>query len=343
MLANGADSGHIIQFKYPALLFLGDATLILAKTACGIAQWRARDCIGQFSLPGCSVDLQLPEIRPGNAAILGAKSMIIGVANDGGVISKHWEPAIIEALEAGLDIVSGLHERLDKRPRFVEHATRNGCRLIDLRHCDGPNIVGTGIKRTGRRLLTVGSDCAAGKMFTALAINEELQKRGIDSRFVATGQTGILISGSGVSVDAVVSDFLSGAVEALSPVADEHHWDIIEGQGALSHPSYAAVTLGLLHGSQPDVLVLCHDASRDTLDGYPDRSISDFERQIRMYEETAHVTNPNARCIGMSLNTSGLTEIAANNLIIKFEKNLGISCVDPIRTGVTRLVDSYDW
>ena len=194
---------------------------------------------------------------------------MIGVANTGGVIKSNWVPSLLAALEAGLDIVSGMHGRLRESRELKSTAERLGRQLIDVRQPPAGIPVATGRKRSGMRLLTVGTDCALGKKYTALALAAAFGKRGVDADFRATGQTGIMIAGSGMPMDAVVSDFLAGAAEMLSPDAHPAHWDVIEGQGSLFHPAYAGVSLGILHGSQPDVIVLCHEPGRTHLLGYP--------------------------------------------------------------------------
>ena len=174
---------------------------------------------------------------------------------------------------------------------------------------------GTGHKRTGQRLLTVGTDCAVGKKYTALAIEKEMRARGVDADFRATGQTGIFISGRGIAVDSVVADFISGAAEWLSPAAAPDHWDVIEGQGSLFHPAYAGVTLGLVHGSQPDAMVLCHDLARTGIADYEGYAIPSYEACFETYLAAARLTNPRARFAGISLNTSQLDEEAAERAI----------------------------
>ena len=157
--------------------------------------------------------------------------------------------------------------------------------------------------------------------------------RGIGATFRATGQTGIMIAGAGVAIDAVVADFVAGAAESLSPANDPAHWDVIEGQGALFHPAYAGVTLGLIHGSQPDALVLCHDPSRRCMDGYPDHPIPSLDSAMRQYLTAAAVTNPTARFVGISLNTSGLDGGSRRKLMASLRDDFGLAVVDPILDG----------
>jgi uncharacterized NAD-dependent epimerase/dehydratase family protein len=188
----------------------------------------------------------------------------------------------------------------------------------------------------------VGTDCALGKKYTALAIAKAMVARGLKADFRATGQTGILISGRGVAVDAVVADFISGASEALSPANSPDHWDIIEGQGSLFHPAYAAVTLGLLHGSQPDALVLCHDPTRQFLNGFPHFPVLSPEQALPPYLSAARLTNPGATFVGVSLNTSGMSAFEAQETLKKTSHSLGLPCVDPIRTGVEPIVSRLE-
>jgi len=324
----------------PYLLFLGDASdQLAAKTAEGVAHWRSSDCVGQMRLPGCNADLHLPDLTIAEAAKLGALTLLIGVANRGGRLSELWMPHLREALATGMDIANGLHNRLADVPELAELAASHGQKLFDVRHSSVTFDVANGKKRTGKRLLTVGTDCSVGKMYAALALEQEMQRRGIRASFCATGQTGILIAGGGVSVDAVTADFISGAVEALSPDQEPDHWDVIEGQGSLFHPSFAGVSLGLLHGAQPDVLVMCHEPTRKYMRGLPEYPLPSIENCIAANEAAARLTNPNATCIGISLNTAALDEAEALELLVEIEARTGLPCVDAVRTGVARLVD----
>jgi uncharacterized NAD-dependent epimerase/dehydratase family protein len=324
----------------PYLLFLGDAPdQLAAKTAAGVAHWRPSDCVGQLRLPGCNADLGLPDLTVAEAAAQGARTLIVGVANRGGRFSESWRRELRLALEVGMDIASGLHNRLVDMPELVHIAKRLGRRLIDVRHPSREFDVATGRKRSGKRLLTVGTDCSVGKMYTSLALEQEMRARGMKATFRATGQTGILIAGNGVPVDAVVADFIAGAVEALSPDNDPDHWDVIEGQGSLFHPSFAGVSLGLLHGAQPDVLVMCHEPNRAHMRGVPGYPLPSLEVCIAANEAAARLTNPDATCVGISINTAILTEADAGRLLREAEDRLGLPCVDAVRTGVAPIVD----
>ena len=326
--------------KKPYLVFLGAcADESYAKTGIGINDWAGQDVVGQRRFPECAIDLGVPELTQQEAAANGARSFVIGVAPVGGQLMKSWRPEIIRALEAGLDIVSGLHEQLGEDAEFAAIAAANGCTIHDVRRNDRAFIIGNGKKRSGLRLLTVGTDCALGKKYTALRLAKSLTDSGVKATFRATGQTGIMIAGAGVAIDAVISDFLAGAAEALSPDNDLDHWDIIEGQGALFHPAYAGVTLGLLHGSQPDALVLCHNPVRKHIVAFPDYPLPSLTQAARRYVEAARLTNPNAKIVGVSLNTSKLDDRAAQHAAQAAEDELNVPAMDPMRFGVENVVE----
>jgi uncharacterized NAD-dependent epimerase/dehydratase family protein len=323
------------SLRKPYLLFLGDVTLKSdAKTGFGLRDWCPADVIGQWALPQATVSLGLPVIAPTEAAARGAGSLLIGVAPVGGQLPESWVPTLVQALDAGLDIVSGMHTRLESHPALAAAAARSGARLVNVRHSDGPLPTGTGRKRSGLRVLTVGTDCALGKKYTALALTKSLQACGAKASFRATGQTGIMIAGDGIAIDAVVADFIAGAAEQLSPDNAADHWDVIEGQGALFHPAYAGVTLGLLHGSQPDALVLCHDPSRTTIEDYPHIPLPSLQEAIRRYVEAAQLTNPNVRCVGVAINSSTLDDSAWAHYRQAVADELGLPVCDPMRGGV---------
>jgi uncharacterized NAD-dependent epimerase/dehydratase family protein len=333
----------MLQLPYPYLVFLGDTREpLFAKTAFGLADWARERCIGEWSCGDTHVTTGLPRVSPRQAREKGARSLVIGVANYGGVIQENWMPTLLEALEAGLDLIGGMHAKLHDIAPLRTQAARLGRRLIDVRIPPANIPVANGRKRTGKRLLTVGTDCALGKKYSALALTRAFKDRGVEADFRATGQTGILISGRGIPMDAVVSDFEAGAAEMLSPDGPSQHWDVIEGQGSLFHPSYAAVSLGLLHGSQPDVLVVCHQAGRTHILGKSDYPLPSLEETIDLNLRLGSRTNPDIRCAGVSLNTSQLEEGAARELLAMQSQRLGMPVADPIRGGAEfeRLVDA---
>lgn len=324
----------------PYLLFLGDvADQLAAKTACGVADWRPEWCVGQMRLPGCNADTGLEDIDIAEASQRGAKTLLVGVVNSGGAMPPHWTATIVSAMEAGMDVASGLHQRLGDFPEIAEVAARLGRRLFDVRHPTQRFQTGKGIKRAGKRLLTVGTDCSVGKKYTVLALEKEMRARGLKADFRATGQTGVLIAERGVAIDAVVSDFISGAAEWLSPENEPDHWDLIEGQGSLFHAAFAGVTLGLLHGAQPDALVLCHEPTRTHMRGLPHAPIPKLEDCFEPYLQMAALTAPHAEFVGIAINTHALPRDAAERLLKETEDRFGMPAVDPIATGTGPIVD----
>jgi uncharacterized NAD-dependent epimerase/dehydratase family protein len=323
-----------LDLPHPHLLFLGDTTEpAFAKTAFGLRDWARERCVGEFSCGGATVTTGMPFLTPAQARARGARSMVIGVANVGGAIRESWIAALVEAMDAGLDIISGMHGKLEDTAQLKAAADHCRVRLIDVRQPPRNIPIASGRKRSGQRLLTVGTDCALGKKYTALAITRALRARGVAADFRATGQTGIMIAGSGIPMDAVISDFGAGAAEVLSPDAADAHWDVIEGQGSLLHPAYAGVSLGLLQGSQPDVIVVCHEPGREHMLGYPGYKMPTIEETADLSLRLGMRTNPAIRCGGVSLNTSGLSESAALELLALESKRLGLPVADPIRGG----------
>ena len=314
-----------------SLIFIGDVSSpTYAKTGLGLIQWRRDNIAGQLRFPGSALDLGVPDLSIEQAINAGAKSLIIGVAPVGGTIGKQWEAELIKAAALGLHIVSGLHSRLEDISGLSDAAASSGAKLINIRVPPDCIPIATGKKRTGRRVLMVGTDCAVGKKYTALALTESLKKLAIRATFRATGQTGIMIAGTGIPIDAVISDFVAGAAEMVSPDNDSDHWDVIEGQGSLFHPAYAGVSLGLLHGSQPDAIVVCHDATRQHIDSCPNFPIPSIKDCIDLNLRCAQLTNPGAICVGISINTSGLKPEERRHYLQSLEKESGLPCVDSV-------------
>ena len=329
------------QWGPPYLLYLGTAADDLAiKTARGLAYWRPDWCVGQHRHPACRFTLGLPELGFAEAKAAGANTMVVGNANAGGVMSPETVTDVVAALDAGLNVVAGLHQKLRDNPDIVAAARRNGRTLFDAREPVGNIPVGNGRKRAGRRLLTVGTDCSVGKMYTALALERSMRKRGIAADFRATGQTGIFVAGGGIPIDSVIADFISGAAELISPARDDGGWDLIEGQGSLFHPSYAGVSLGLLHGSQPDALVYCHEPKRPHMRGLPDTPQPDIKICLEANLVAARLTNPAVRAVGVALNTSKLTEHEAMAMCREISGRLELPCQDPVSMGVEAIVDN---
>lgn len=341
------DSPHplsTVTLTPPYLLFLGEETSpVYAKTAAGLARWRPELCAGQISLPGGTVDLGIPSMTVAEAAQAGVKTLIIGTAPVGGAIPDRWLDVLVEALESGLDIAAGVHKKLIDTPRLKEAADRSGQALIDVRVPPKDLPVGTGKKRSGKRLLTVGTDCALGKKYTALALEKEMASRGFSVDFRATGQTGIMIAGRGIPIDAVVADFVSGAAEVLSPDAADDHWDVVEGQGSIFHPGFAAVSMGLLYGSQPDAFVVCHEAGRTHIKGWDNFDLPSIDQVIARTTDIGKQVNPGIRCVGISVNTSTLAfDDERRAYLADLSAHYGLPAVDPLFGGVGPIVDHLE-
>ncbi|KIC21583.1 N-acetyltransferase DgcN [Leisingera sp. ANG-Vp] len=329
------------MIETPYLLFLGDAPdMLAAKVAIGIRDWRPDHAVGQIRLPGCGADLGLKDLTLAEAKEAGAKTLVIGVANRGGVISEAWKEVLIEALEMGYDLASGLHNLLRDEGDLVAAAQTHGGTLHDVRVPTVGYPIANGKPRTGKRCLAVGTDCSVGKMYTAMAMDNEMRERGMKSTFRATGQTGILITGHGVPLDAVIADFMAGSIEYLTPDNDEDHWDLIEGQGSLFHVSYSGVTMALVHGGQPDALILCHEPTRTHMRGLPEYDVPTLEELRDVALPLAQRANPACKIVGISVNTQHLSEDEAVKYLAEVEERMGLPAVDPYRHGAGRLVDA---
>lgn len=324
----------------PYLLYLGhsqDPADI--KTSRGLAVFRPDICVGEYRHDDCPLTLDLPRMDFAAARAAGARTLVLGIANAGGKLGEDLVVDALAAMEAGLDIASGLHHRLNAEPRLIAAAARLGRKLHDVRDPRPDIPIGNGKKRAGKRLLTVGTDCSVGKMYTTLCLASALEKRGVAADFRATGQTGILIAGDGVPLDAVVADFISGAIEQISPARSDDGWDLIEGQGSLYHPSFAGVSTGLLHGAQPDALVLCHDPLRPHMRGLPHYPLPGIAETLEANVRVAQLTNPDVRVVGIALNTSAMAEDDARALCAATAAEFGLPTSDPYRFGVEAILD----
>ncbi len=331
------------MIETPYLLFIGDAPDQLAvKVAQGIKDWRPENSVGQFRMQGCGADLGLKDMTLAEGKAAGAKTLVIGVANRGGMISQAWRDVMVQALQMEYDIASGLHNLLRNEGPLTAAAQTHGGTLHDVRVPSVGYPIGNGVKRSGKRVLAVGTDCSVGKMYTALAMDAEMNKRGMKSTFRATGQTGILITGHGVPLDAVVADFMGGSIEYLTPDNEDDHWDHIEGQGSLFHASYSGVTMALIHGGQPDALILAHEPTRTHMRGLPDYTLSSLEVLRDTALPLARVVNSTCQVVGISVNTQHFSEDEALSCLEGVEKRMGLPAVDPFRQGAGRLVDALD-
>ncbi len=276
-------------------------------------------------------------------------ALLIGIAPQGGVLPDAWRRVLHEALDAGLDVWSGLHTHLCDDDDLVGRATASGARLVDLRRPPDDLEVGTGRAQetTALRVLTVGSDCNVGKMTTALEVRRELESRGIRTGFGATGQTGILLEGSGIAVDAVVSDFISGATERLTlEAAADVDVVLIEGQGSLMHPGYSGVTLGLLHGSWPQAMILCAMPSRPTIfGGHHDWvRLPALDEVARRYEDALAWACPEVpgKIVAVSLATYDIGDEEARRAVEDAERVTGLPVTDPVRFGAAPLAHAIE-
>jgi uncharacterized NAD-dependent epimerase/dehydratase family protein len=329
------------MIQTPYLLFLGDAPdQLAAKVAQGIRDWRPENAVAQYRMDGCNADLGIADMTLAQARDAGAKTLVIGVANRGGVISAAWKAVLIEAIEMGFDLASGLHNLLNDEPDLVAVAEKHGRQLFDVRIPTVDYPIANGKKRSGKRCLAVGTDCSVGKMYTALAMDKTMRERGMKSTFRATGQTGILITGGGVPLDAVIADFMAGSVEYLTPDNDDDHWDLIEGQGSLFHVSYSGVTMALVHGGQPDALILCHEPTRPHMRGLPDYTPPSLEQVRDVALTLARVANPACQVVGVSVNTQHMSDTDARAYLAQVETDMGLPATDPFRYGANKLVDA---
>jgi uncharacterized NAD-dependent epimerase/dehydratase family protein len=327
------------MIKSPYLLYIGAANHPAdIKTSRGLAQFRRGQCVGEYRHDGSPLTLDLPRMGFAEAKAAGAQTLILGIAWAGGALTPAMIADVVGALEAGLDVASGLHMRLRDQPEIAAAAQRTGQTLHDVRDPPANLPVGRGHLRAGKRLLTVGTDCSSGKMYTTLALEAGMRASGYSADFRATGQTGIMVAGSGIPIDAVVADFIAGAAEVLSPARDDGGWDLIEGQGSLFHPSFAGVSLGLLHGAQADALVMCHDPDRRHLRGLPDYPLPDLKACIDLNVSLAKLTNPDARMVGIAIITMHLPEADGCDLCAKIADQTGLPCTDPIAFGTDPII-----
>lgn len=324
----------------PYLLYLGHSDdEVGIKTSRGLAAFRREDCVGEWRHDDSPLTLGLPRMDAAAAHAAGARTLVLGIANAGGRLGEALIRDALVAITTGMNIASGLHNRLRDEPRLVAAAEQAGVRLFDVRDAPADLPVGNGRRRAGNRLLTVGTDCSVGKMYTTLALRDALLARGVEADFRATGQTGILIAGSGIPLDAVVADFISGAVETLAPARDDDGWDLIEGQGSLFHPSFAGVSTGLLHGAQPAAIVMCHDPSRAHMRGLPHYDLPDLETCLEANLRVARLTSPDVAAVGIALNTVKLGEDEARRLCADTADRLGLPATDPHRFGADPIAD----
>lgn len=339
-----------IQNRRLVILTEGRLDLFTAKTAVSVIRYCKEEVIALIDRVNAGKDPEsiigigkgIPIVHTIEDILhLKPNALLIGIAPPGGMLPAEWRKHIADALRNGLHIISGLHCHLNEDREFHQLATEHHVKIWDIRKPSEDIPLGSGKAKNTKtlRILTVGSDCNIGKMVTSLEITNAARNRGINARFVATGQTGIMIDGSGIAVDHVISDFISGAAEKL--VLDRAQYPLlsIEGQGTIVHPAYSGVTLGLLHGSAPQGLILCHQPARKTLRHFNDFSILPLSYLIDLYEKLAQPVFP-CRVLGISLNCFGMADRDALQEIQKIERETKLPATDPIKFGVGKFMDS---
>jgi uncharacterized NAD-dependent epimerase/dehydratase family protein len=329
------------------ILTEGNSNPHTAKTACSVIRYRRDEVVavldgtrrGRTAQELLNVGGDLPVVGTLDEAPP-ADTLLIGIAPAGGQIPTAWRPIILAAITRGMDVVSGLHDFISSDPEWSAAAERHGVRLWDVRKNNERRIARReGLRDACLRVQTVGHDCSVGKMVVAIETTRGLQQRGIDAKFVATGQTGIMVEGDGCPIDCVVADFVSGAAEQL--VLDRQHHEVllIEGQGSLVHPAYSAVTLGLLHGCAPHALILCYEVGRETVGGMPHVRLPPLERMKELNETMAAIVQP-CPVIGIAMNSRLVTEQEARAEQSRVRSRFGLPVVDVFRFGAAELVDA---
>jgi uncharacterized NAD-dependent epimerase/dehydratase family protein len=320
-----------------------------AKTAAGVIRYRRDEVVGVLDpehvgqaledligvgdgIPIVAELADLDEARP--------DMLVIGVATPGGKLPEAWRKVLRQAIERGMDIVNGLHTMLGDDSELSALAAQHNTRIWDVRR--PPEGIEVGMARAkeiaAKTVLTVGADCNLGKKITAIEIDRELKSRGQDSMFLPTGQTGVMITGRGIAIDRVISDFVSGSVEQMILEHQAHDWLIVEGQGAIFHPAYSGVTLGLMHGACPKAMILCHQPSRETL-RHTEIAISPLQELVAIHESLLRPILP-SKVVGVSLNCSGMSDQASEDVIRETNTQLGLPVTDVIRYGAGPLVDA---
>ncbi len=334
--------------KYRRIILLTDgfSTPFLAKTAISLLRYRGDDIaavldsehVGRRAKELLGYGDDVPVIDAVDA--VQADALFVGIAPPGGQFPAHWKPIVLQAIQQGLDIVSGLHDFLIHDESFTTAAAQHGVQLIDVRrNNENQTAQVVEFRRECLRIHAVGNDCSLGKMVTTLELQRALTDRGCDAGFAATGQTGIMVSGSGIPIDCVIADFINGAAERLVIQHQQHDYLLIEGQGSISHPAYSAVTNGLLHGCAPDGLIFCYEAGRENMKGFDHVAMAPMRKIFDAYHMMANLRHP-CKIVGIAANTRHLNHQDAIDDMQAKEAEFGVPVADVYRFGCDRLVDA---
>jgi len=318
-----------------------------AKTAINVIRYKPEDVVAVLDRQAAGKTCQELLGVGGNLPVVAriedapqANALLIGIAPPGGKIPPPWRPIVLEAIARGLDVISGLHDFLGDDPEFVAAARKSGAKLVDVRKNDEHDVAQCqGIREGCLRIHTVANDCSLGKMVASVEVARGLSRRGVDAKFVATGQTGILIEGDGCPIDRVISDFVNGAAEKLVLANQHHEVIVVEGQGSLFHPRYSGVTFGLLHGCAPDGLILCYEMGRTTIYGMEWIPLAPLDWVRRFYEEAASIRHP-CRVIGVAINGGKFSDAEVDAERDRVRTWLGLPACDVLRHGPDELVDA---
>ena len=339
------DQSRLSEYRRILILTDGYSTPFLAKTAISLLRYRPNDVVAVLDSEHAGKDAgELLGAGQGIPVVDSIQNdpdaVFIGIAPPGGKLPTAWRATVEQAIRAGIDIVSGLHDFLSDDDQLSSLAKTHGAQLIDVRrNVEKETATGAPFRQGCLRIHTVGQDCTVGKMVASIEIERELARRGHDTLFLATGQTGIMIAGDGVPVDCVVADFVNGAAERLVRRNEKHDILLVEGQGCLSHPSFSAVTLGLLHGCAPHGLVFCYEVGREYVKGLDNVSLLPIQRLLAAYEMAANLRHP-CRVIGIAMNTRNLSSGEAESERERVASEFGLPVCDVYRDGAGVLADA---
>lgn len=339
---------HDLPYRRLLILTEGQLGVFSSKTGTSVMRYRPKDCVAVLDSAAAGKPLKslledvpdLPIVASVAEALpLEPDAVLIGIAPVGGALPDAMRRHLVDALGNGISIISGLHASLRTDPELAELAALHDARIHDVRDPGPIQHIACGRARYARakRVLTVGTDCAVGKMVTALELRAQAVRQGLDAAFVATGQTGIMIEGWGIAVDHVLSDFTAGAAELLVQHVADRQICFIEGQGSVGHPAYSCVTLALLHGTCPDAMVMCHRPGRRLHSGWEDCPVAPIEKQIALYEQMAAPVHP-GRVVAVAVNTVGMPADAADRAVCEIADRTGLPAADPVRHGCATLL-----